>query len=137
LHPKSEQEGGERTPPARGLLPVSLLQVLLLPGAPFASFLSSASPAAEEGKGEIEIRWPNARLPNEATKKTNNEGGRGAAGCSEGGGRGERGRMRCRRVGRNQTSFPFFYLEPRDPNGLFQIGDSPVPSSSLSSASDS
>jgi len=32
---------------------LSLLQVLL-PGAPFASFLSSASPAAEEGKGERE-----------------------------------------------------------------------------------
>lgn len=84
------QEGGERTPPARGLLQLSFLLVLLLPGAPFASFLSSASPAAEEGKGERE-RWRNARLPNGRTnKKTNNEGGRGRAGCSEGGGPGER-----------------------------------------------
>jgi hypothetical protein len=115
------QEGGERTPPARGLLPLSLLLVLLLPGAPFASFLSSASPAAEEGKGERE-RWRNARCRmGELIKKLITRVGGGAAGCSEEED-GERGWMRCRRAGRNQTSFPLFLSGARDPNGLSRYG---------------
>ena len=113
------QQGGERTPPARGLLPLSLLQVLL-PGAPFASFLSSASPAAEEGKGGREKSDGGMRACRMGELKkliTRGAWGGRVVRREENGGRQRTDALPPRWKKSDLVSF-FFLSGSRDPNGL-------------------